>query len=249
MKAFITGASSGIGEEMAKYLSELGYDIIVAARRKDKLEELKKALKTNVEIYALDLSKEEECFRLYEELKGENIDIVVNNAGFGVFGEFDKTDLSRELDMININIKTVHIFTKLFLRDFIKRNSGIIINVSSSAGFMMGPLFSSYYASKSYVLRLSQAISRELKEKKSKVKLCVLCPGPVKTEFDKNANIKKSLNGLSAEFVAKYAINKASKGKNIIVPGIGMKLSVAFTKLLPQNLLSKITYFCQSKKI
>ena len=249
MKALITGASSGIGKEMAIYLSEIGYDIIVVARRRERLEELKSTLKGNVNIYEADLGDEKQCFKLFDDLKTQNIDLLINNAGMGVFGEFSETDLNKELNMINVNIKALHILTKLFLKEFKKKNSGHILNVSSSAGFMMGPLFSSYYASKSYVLRLSQAIYRELKEKKSKVKISVLCPGPVKTEFDLNAGVKNSLSGLSSFEVAKYAINKALKGKFLIIPGIVMKLSVTFSKFLPQNLLSKITYNCQKKKM
>ena len=248
MKALITGASSGIGKEMAIHLSEIGYDVVLVARRRERLEELKASLKGNVLIYEADLGDEKQCFKLFEDMKSHDIDLVINNAGTGVFGEFTSTDLNKELDMLNINIKALHIITKLFLVEFEKKNSGHILNVSSSAGFMMGPLFSSYYASKSYVLRLSQAIYRELKEKKSKVRISVLCPGPVETEFDSNAGIKNSLSGLSSVAVAKYAVNKALKGKFMIIPGLAMKLSVTFSKLLPQNLLSKITYLCQKKK-
>lgn len=248
MKALITGASSGIGRDMAVYLSEIGYDLIVVARNESKLTKLKSELKTNVEIFICDLSKPECCFQLYEEFKNTSIDILINNAGFGVFGEFLQTDLFSEIEMINTNIKAVHILTKLFLRDFVKRNKGYILNVSSSAGFMMGPLFSSYYASKAYVLRLTQAIQRELKESESAVKISVLCPGPVETDFDKNANINTSLNGLSSKYVAKYAIDNMFKGKPVIIPGVTMKFSVLFSKFLPQNFLSKITYVCQKKK-
>lgn len=248
MKALITGASSGIGKDIAIYLSEIGYDIIVVARRRERLEKLKSTLKGNVHIYEADLSDEKQCFKLFDDIKAQDIDLVINNAGMGIFGEFTETDLNKELNMIDINIKALHILTKLFLKEFEKKNSGHILNVSSSAGFMMGPLFSSYYASKSYVLRLSQAIYRELKEKKSKVKISVLCPGPVKTEFDSNAGVKNSLSGLNSMKVAKYAVNKALKGKFMIVPGLVMKLSVTFSKFLPQNLLSKITYNCQKKK-
>ena len=226
MKALITGASSGIGRDMAIYLSQLGYDIYIVARRADKLEQLKKTLKGNVVPIVCDLSDENHCFELYNRLKDEDLDIVINNAGTGVFGEFSETDLGKELKMIDINIKSLHILTKLFLKQFIKKDRGHILNVSSSAGFMMGPLFSSYYASKSYVLRLSQAVKRELQESSSKVKISVLCPGPVKTEFDSVADVKSSLDGISSEYVAKYAIDLMLKGHFLIIPGFKMKIAI-----------------------
>lgn len=248
MKALITGASSGIGRNMAIYLSKLGYDIYVVARREDRLIELKNTLSGKVIPLVYDLSNEAQCFELFDKLKDEKLDIVINNAGMGIFGEFCETDLVKEINMIDINIKSLHILTKLFLKKFVKEDGGHILNVSSAAGFMMGPLFSSYYASKSYVLRLSQAIHRELKECKSNVKISVLCPGPVKTEFDSVAQIKSSLDGISSEFVAKYAIDKMLKGHFMIIPGLQMKVAVLMSKITPDNLLSKITYICQSKK-
>lgn len=248
MKALITGASSGIGRNMAIYLSELGYDIYIVARREDKLIELKNTLSGKVVPLVYDLSDSAQCFELYDKLKDENIDIVINNAGMGIFGEFCETDLDKEINMIDINIKSLHILNKLFLKQFVKDDRGHLLNVSSAAGFMMGPLFSSYYASKSYVLRLSQAIKRELVENGSNTKISVLCPGPVKTEFDTVAQIKTSLDGISSEYVAKYAIDKMLKGKFMIIPGFKMKIAVAMSKLTPDNLLSKITYICQSKK-
>lgn len=248
MKALVTGASSGIGRDIARYLSSLGYDIYAVARRADRLNELKKELGKNVFPIEADLSKVENCIQLYDELKYENIDILVNSAGFGAFGSFSRIPLEREIEMINTNIIALHTLTKLFLRDFRERNKGYILNVSSSAGFMMGPLFAAYYASKAYVLRLSQAISRELKAEGSDVQMSVLCPGPVRTEFDDIANVSFSLKGLSSEYVAKYAVDKLFKGKTVIIPGIKMKLSVALSRLVPDNLLSVITYQCQHKK-
>jgi len=248
VKALITGASSGIGRDIAVYLSKMGYDIYVVARRGALLEELKNSLSGNVRCICADLSREDECYRVYDELKNENIDFLINNAGFGVYGEFSKTDLKNELRLIDVNIKAVHILTKLFICDFIKKDYGYILNVASSAGFMMGPLFSSYYASKAYVLRLTQAISRELAEMNSGVKISVLCPGPVKTEFDEIAGVKSSLSGLNSYKVAKLAVDKTLKGKKLIIPGLTMKLSVFFSRFISQNILSKITFICQNKK-
>ena len=169
MKALITGASSGIGKEMAKILSDMGYDLILVARRKKKLEELKKELTTKVTIINLDISSTYNCMKLYDKVKKEDIDIVINNAGFGLFGEFSETSLDKELDMIDINIKAVHTLTKLFLKDFKEKDSGYILNVASSAAFLSGPLMSTYYATKGYVLKLTEAIYEELRREDSNV--------------------------------------------------------------------------------
>ena len=160
MKALITGASSGMGREMAKYLFSKGYSLILVARREENLVKLKKSLigKPEVKIITTDLSVPENAKKLYEETANENIDFLINNAGFGIYGEFANIDLDREIDLINTNITAVHILTKLFLRDFIKKDKGHILNVASSAGFLAGPLMSSYYASKNYVVRLSEGI-------------------------------------------------------------------------------------------
>ena len=163
MKALITGASSGIGYSMAKYLSSLGYDLILVARDKEKLQKIQKELKTDVKIVIADLSQEEKLKDLYVLCKNDNIDILINDAGFGLFGEFNSTDLNRELNMIDVNIKAVHIITKFFLKDMVKRGSGHILNVSSSASFQAGPLMATYYATKSYVTRLSVALNEELR--------------------------------------------------------------------------------------
>lgn len=248
MKALVTGASSGIGRDIARVLSSLGYEIYAAARRTDRLEELKKELKTPVHVISCDLSEKENCIKLYNDLKGENIDVLVNNAGFGIFGEFSKIPLEKELDMLATNVTALHILTKLFLCDFKERGKGYILNVGSSAGFTVGPLLSSYYASKAYVLRLTQAVYRELKKENSPVHISVLCPGPVRTEFDEVANVKFSLKGLNSMDVAKYAVKKMFENKCVIIPGFAIKASVAATKLLPDNFVSKITYHIQHKK-
>lgn len=135
MKALITGASSGIGRDMARVLSSLGYELILVARNENKLIELQKDLQTSTSVVSMDLSFKENCIELYNKFKNEEIDILVNNAGFGVFGEFTQTDLEKEIQLINTNITGVHILTKLFLKDMVKRNSGHILNVSSIAGF------------------------------------------------------------------------------------------------------------------
>ncbi|MBQ7901909.1 MAG: SDR family NAD(P)-dependent oxidoreductase, partial [Clostridia bacterium] len=146
MTALITGAGSGIGREFARVLSKMGYNIIAVGRRREKLEQLKNELDTDVVIYSYDLSHREQCFELFEKTKDCDIDIVINNAGFGVFGKFCNTDINRELSMIDTNITAVHILTKLYVQKFTVQGKGRVLNVASSAGYMMGPCFSSYYA-------------------------------------------------------------------------------------------------------
>lgn len=248
MKALITGASSGIGYDMAKYLSSLGYDIVAVARNKQRLENLKKEIKTDIKIKTEDLSKVENCKRLYKQVSKEDIDIVINNAGFGLIGNFNKTSLNTELQMINTNIISVHILTKLFLKDMIRKNRGYILNVASIAGFMPGPMMATYYSSKAYVLRLSEAIYKELKKQKSNVSISVLCPGPVNTRFNQTANVKFSLKSLDSKYVAKYAIDKMFDKKLIILPGLKAKLASASSQLAPDKLLAEVVYHIQHKK-
>jgi short-subunit dehydrogenase len=142
----------------------------------------------------------------------------------------------------------MHILTKLFLRDFKRRNHGRILNVSSSAGFMTGPLMSSYYASKNYVFRLTMAIYEELRRSKSNVKISVFCPGPVDTNFNNRAGVSFSVKSVSSEYAAKYAIDKCLSGKTIIIPSLEMKLGVIGSKFVPQKILSAITYNIQHNK-
>ena len=248
MKALITGASSGIGKDMARYLSKLGYDLILVARRKEILEELKQELKTNVTIYDYDLAKIENVYELYEKTKDDNIDFLINNAGFGLFGTFIKTDLDRELEMIDLNVKTYHVLTKLFLKDFVKKDAGLILNVCSSAGFMAGPRLSTYYATKNYITKLTMAINEELRQIKSNVHISALCPGPVSTEFNKVAKGTFAIKEASSEYVAKYAIDKTLKRKMIIVPTLKMKLALFFNRFLPYRLQLIIAYHIQKRK-
>lgn len=248
MKALITGASSGIGYNIARYLSSIGYELIIVARRKDCLENLKKDCTTKVEIIVLDLSIEDNVYKLYSLVKNKKIDILVNNAGIGNFGKFECTSINQDISMINLNITALHILTKLFLIDMKKRNSGYILNVGSLAGFCPGPLMSTYYATKSYVVRLTQSISYELKKEKSKVKISVLCPGPVNTSFNDTLGISFGKFALNSNYVAKYAIDKCLKGKVVIVPGIINKFVRIFNKLIPDIVIMKINYIIQLSK-
>ena len=247
MKVLITGASSGIGRDMARYLSSLGHELYLVARNEEKLKKIAKECK-NAKYYVYDLNDTENCYKLYNELKNENIDFLINNAGFGLFGYFNETNLDRELEMINVNIISLHILTKLFLKDMIKKDNGRILNVASSAGFYAGPYLSTYYATKNYALKLSMALYEELKEQGSHVHISVLCPGPVETEFNNVAGGHFNTKSLSSEYVAKYAVDKALKNKLIIVPGTTMKLGLFFSRFLPYKVMLKTVYKIQINK-
>ena len=211
MKALITGASSGIGRDIATELAQRGYDLILVARNIEKLNQVKENIlnncnNINIKIIQMDVSTPENCKNLYNQVN-DDIDILINNAGFGAFGDFTKTDIDKEIQLINTNITAVHILTKLFLQDMEKKNKGHILNVASIAGFMPGPLMATYYSSKAYVVRLSEAIREELRRKNSNVKLSILCPGPVNTNFNNVADVNFKAKSLSSEYVAKYAVN------------------------------------------
>lgn len=257
MWALVTGASSGIGRDMSRYLFKLGYDLILVARNKEGLNNLKQELENNesekklskkILVIPEDLSNKQNCFDLYEKTKNIDIDLLINNAGFGEFGEFSETRLEKELNLINTNITAVHILTKLYLQDMQKKNSGQILNVASIAGMEPGPLMSAYYASKAYVIRLSRAISKELKKEKSNVKISILCPGPTNTNFNDVANVVFKAPTMSSQKVAKYGIDKTLKGKLIIVPGFTNKCVRFFSKVLPDTILEECAYHIQRRK-
>ena len=249
MKALVTGASSGIGKHMAYYLASKGIDLILVARNKNEMERIKNSVKVDAKILSLDLTKEENVYKLYEETKKDKIDILINNAGFGLFGTFAETNLDRELEMIDLNIKAYHILTKLFLKDFIKRDSGYILNVCSSAGFMAGPRLSTYYATKNYITKLTMAINEELRQVGSNVSISALCPGPVNTNFNKVAHGEFSIKEADPSYVAKYAIDKMFKRKMLIVPTLRMKLTLFLTRFAPYRLELLIAYHIQGKKL
>ncbi len=249
MLALITGASSGLGKEIASELSGQGYDLIVVARRKERLEELKSILHTNVKVITADLSSESACYSLWDEVKHEPIDVLVNNAGFGLCGEFAEIDIQRETEMVRLNISALHILTKLFLQKFTEENHGTILNIASCAAFFPGAYMTTYYATKSYVLRLTRGVREELRRQKSRVKICAFCPGPIKTEFDAVANVRTSLCGLNARKAAKIAVCGIIKGKAVIVPGIGMKITRIFSKIIPDFILLQITATIQKRKM
>jgi len=248
MKALVTGATSGIGRDMAILLAKQGIDLIIASRDTKKMQALAKRLTVNVKTVTVDLSKEADCYYLYEETKSEHIDILINNAGFGAFGYSWEVPLETELNMIDLNVRAVHILTKLFLADFIEKGSGYILNVASSAGFLAGPLMSTYYATKSYVLRFTEAIHEELRQSGSNVKITALCPGHVETGFDKRANVRRSIGGMTARNVAKIGIDAMFRGDVVAIPGILMKLTYIGEKFLTEPLMLKAAFRAQSKK-
>lgn len=243
-KALITGASQGIGKEMAFILSKKGYHIIVVARDRKKLEDTFKNIK-NCTIIDMDLSITKNCYKLYEQAK--NIDILINNAGYGIFGNFLDTNVEKELNMIDLNIKSLHLLTKLFLKDMVKKDYGYVLNVASIGSFFPSPLLSSYYASKSYVLSLSLAIKDELKRKKSNVYIGAFCPATINTNFHKNAGFNGKIKGLNAYVASKYAIDKMFSKKTIIIPSYA-KLLPFFIRLMPYSLIMKLAYKIQINK-
>ena len=249
MKALITGASSGIGKELAKVLSSKYDEIILVARSEDKLRELQEEIQltsnAKVKVYVADVSVTENCIKLHKD--NPDVDLLINNAGFGDCGSFSETSLEKELSMINTNITAYHILTKLYLSDMKKKNSGHILNVASIAGFMPGPLMATYYATKSYVVRLSEAIREELRREKYKVKISILCPGPVETNFNKVANVSFSFKGLSSNYVANYTVKHLNRF--YIVPGGQIRLARIGSHFVPSSFVAKIVYNIQKKKI
>ena len=248
MKALITGASSGLGRDMAKVLDQMGLEVILVARRQERLIELAQELRHQAQVIVADLSHADNCIQLYEQLQDQSIDILINNAGFGLFGSFEQSSLDEELRLIDTNVRAVHMLTKLFLKDFKKRDSGYILNVASSAAFLPGPLLSGYYASKSYVFRLSEGIREELRHDHSNVHISVLCPGPVNTEFNQKAHVRFALKGLESYPVAQYAITELFKGKFLILPGTMVKILRPLCKIVPDSILARFAYHFQKRK-
>lgn len=248
MKAIVTGASSGIGRDMAIYLGKLGYDLVLVSRDVNRLKETASKIDTNVEIYPADLSNKENCFKLHDKYKDEDIDLLVNGAGFGLFGDTWETDINKEMEMINLNIIALHILTKLFLQDMMKRDKGRILNIASSAGFLSGPGLNTYYATKNYVVKWTLAIYEELRSVKSNVKVSCLCPGPVETNFNKVAGGSFTVKPMTSEKVAKLGIDACLKGKLVCIPGFITKLGLIFNRMIPGWLSLRITHKLQKDK-
>ncbi len=252
MIALVTGASSGIGRDIARSLAMHGIDLIITGRNTERLQELKEELTGRYDVrikpITADLTSVEACRELHRRVRRYDIDIFVNNAGMGVFGDFIKTNLDRELDMLHLNIRAFHVLFKLFLQDFEKRGGGYILNTASSAAFFPGPMFASYYASKAYVLRLSQAVNEELRHKRSGVYLSVLCPGPVATEFMERSGARFSIPPKSSEFVAEYAVREMFGGRFMILPSLSDKAAAVLNKFVTDNILAYAVRLIQSRR-
>ncbi len=254
--ALITGASSGIGAELAKLYAKRGYNLALTARRTDRLYKIASAATSAADdniktrIITCDISDKAQCRALYASLSDLKIDLLINCAGFGAVGVFDETDIDRQLEMIDVNCASLTLLTHLFLQDFKKCDSGAILNVASSAGLLPGgPNMAVYYATKAYVISLTNAIHEELSSCGSSVKIAALCPGPVNTEFDKVANVRFSLKGISARYCAKCAAMGLDKGKRIIIPESKIKALCILSKFAPENIILHLTAKQQKKKI
>jgi hypothetical protein len=247
--AVITGASAGIGTEFARRMAKEGFPLVLVARRTERLEELARELPTECVIITADLSKESECRRLVQELEDKKIAVFINNAGFGDCGSFLQTDVDKELNMIDVNVRAVHLLTKLMLCKMEKQQGGYLLNVASSAGLMpAGPFMATYYATKSYVTSMTRAVAEELREKNSPVYIGCLCPGPVDTEFNRVANVEFALSGITPEYCANYAVDQMKKRKVVIIPTLPMKAAMTFGRFLPQSAYIRIAAHQQKKK-
>lgn len=250
MKALITGAGSGIGREMAIYLDSISYELILVDKDSLSLENLKSVLKREHKYIVTDLSDMKKVKDLYIFTKKDSIDMLINNAGFGLFGDYNSCDMLTELEMIDVNIKALHVLTRMYLKDMVKKDKGYILNVASSAGLLKGgPLMSCYYATKSYVVDFTCALYEELRRNKSHVVVSCLCPGPVNTNFNKTAGVSFNIKSLNARDVAIYVLKKMYLDKKlIIVPGFMTRVGVFFSRFLPTKTLLRITYNIQRKK-
>lgn len=248
MKALITGASSGIGREIAKVLAARGCELVLCSRDGEKLRALAAELPVPARVVALDLSREENCRALYEATKDDDVDILVNNAGFGVYGSFCDAPLETQLNLVDLNVRAAQTLMFLFLRDFRARGNGRVLNVSSVAGFFAGPKMAAYYASKNYLTRLSEAVAEELRRERSPVSISVLCPGPVKTGFNARAGVKFNLRSADARATAVAAVEGMFAGKRLIVPAFGYRALVFLSSFLPRGLVTRIVFSLQAKK-
>ena len=252
--AVITGASAGIGVFFAEGLAQKGYSLVLVARREERLKTLADKLKsqydTECRIIPCDVSKTEACVRMIDEIADISVEVFINNAGFGNCSPFLDSDLEKELDMVDVNIKAVHTLMKLMLKRMQAENKGYILNVASSAGlFPAGPYMATYYATKAYVTSVTQAVARELKEAKSNVYVGCLCPGPVDTEFNQVANVEFALPGITAEYCAEYGLKMMFKKKTVIIPTLQMKFLITISKFSPRKWCVAITAKQQKKKL
>ncbi len=251
-RVLMTGASSGIGYELARRFSRDGHSLVLVARSTERLEEVAKELKTSVTPIALDLSRPGSAAELFSELRTRSIEIeiLVNCAGFGASGLFAQTDLDVEREMMQLNMISLTELTKLALPDMIRRRAGRILNVASTAAFQPGPRMAVYYASKSYVLSFSEALANELAG--TGVTVTTLCPGPTYTGFGKRAGIDGAnvfrAGVMSAEAVADAGYGGLMKGKGLVIPGLRNKLLAASVRFSPRKLVTAITRWMNEER-
>lgn len=248
--AVITGATSGIGREFAYAYAAMGYRLVLTGRRIKRLEAISQELKVPCRIWPADLSDEKQCHDFMEKLEKTRVDVFINNAGFGVCGRFTDTELSKETSLIDLNVRAMHILFKRMLQKMERQGSGTILNVGSAAGLLpAGPHMAAYYASKAYVVSLTQAVARELKEEKSAVYVAVLCPGPVNTEFNARANVKFAMKGISPQYCVREALRGMRKHKTVIIPSPLVRAGTLGQKLLPTSVLIPMISTQQKRKV
>lgn len=254
--ALITGASNGIGLELAKVHASKGGDLVLVARNKSKLDELKEELESNykVNVYTIgkDLSAPDAAWQVYEETKKQNIqiDYLINNAGFGDFGMFAETSWVKELQMINLNITTLTLFTKLYLQEMVKRRSGKIMNVASTAAFQSGPTMAVYYATKAYVLSFSEAVNNEVEGQG--ISITTLCPGATESGFQaaaamEESNLVKGRKLPGSKEVAAYGYAAMMKGKTVAIHGLLNYIMANAVRFIPRAWVVRITRKIQDK--
>ena len=251
---WITGASSGIGREFARRYAHMGCRLILTARRVDRLEALARELQeqsgTVCRILPADLADAADCTRLCQELEGENIDIFINNAGFGVCGSVLETDPEKEEGMVQVNVCAMRRLFQFMVRKMHAQGGGTVLNVASSAGLLPGgPYMAGYYASKAYVVSLTRGVAEELREQRSPVYVCALCPGPVDTEFNDRAGVVFALKGITPKVCVEEAMRGMLRHKTIIVPSALMRVCTAAQRFAPMAVLMPIVARQQKKKL
>jgi hypothetical protein len=242
--ALVTGASSGIGRELAKLFAHHGFHLILVARRTDKLRELADEIRADAQIIAADLAHPRAPANLVRELH-DPLDVLVNNAGVGVWGEFARTELEAELNMIQLNVTSLVHLTKLVLPTMLERKAGRILNVSSTAAFQPGPLMAVYYATKAFVQSFSEALSEELRG--TGVTVTALCPGVTDTNFQATADMKRQdLPAMSAERVAGIGYRALMKGQRVAIAGTMNRTLATAVKFLPRGFVTRMVKRFQS---
>ena len=252
--ALITGASSGIGADLARLFAADGYDLVLVARSEGKLHELAKELGVTSTVIAADLSKPDAAQMVNSTLveKSINIDVLVNNAGSGLAGPFLENDLRTELDMIQVNVVALTQLTKLLLPGMVSRKRGRVLNVASTAGFQPGPLMAVYYATKAYVLSFSEAIADELRD--TDVSVTTLCPGPTATGFAGVAGMERTrlftlMKPMSSMDVAKAGYAAMKRGRRVVVTGMMNKLLVQSIRISPRRVVTTIVRKLQESRL